>query len=208
MVFLKFIGVVILSYLIGSITFGDIVARIKKVDLRSQGSGSVGATNVFRVIGKGWGAVVLIGDALKGVLAVWLGSLIGKVQGFDPAIITGIMAIIGHSWPVFTRFKGGKGVATSLGVAVALVPSSSLVTLGVWLVVFFAGGYVSLASIFAALAFPVTVYLYYSQDGYRIVLSLIIAILVIYRHRANIKRLLAGNENRILYQNRRGKEQK
>ncbi|HEX3046302.1 MAG TPA: glycerol-3-phosphate acyltransferase, partial [Bacillota bacterium] len=124
MLFLKLIGLIILSYLIGSITFGDIVARIKKVDLRSQGSGSVGATNVFRVIGKGWGAAVLVGDALKGVVAVWLGSLIGKIHGFDPAIITGIMAIIGHSWPVFMKFKGGKGVATSLGVVVALVPMS------------------------------------------------------------------------------------
>lgn len=206
MLFLKLIGVIILSYLIGSITFGDIVARIKKVDLRGQGSGNVGATNVFRTIGKGWGAVVLIGDALKGALAVWLGSLIGPVQGFDPGIITGIAAIIGHSWPVFTGFKGGKGVATSLGVVVALVPSGSLVTIGVWLVVFFGFGYVSLASIFAALALPVTVVLFYSQDLYRILLSLIIGILVIYRHRANMKRLLGGNENRILYQNRRGKE--
>jgi glycerol-3-phosphate acyltransferase PlsY len=208
MLLIKFIGAVILSYLIGSITFGDIVARIKKVDLRSQGSGSVGATNVFRIIGKGWGAVVLLGDALKGVVAVWLGSQVGNFHGFDTAIITGIAAIVGHSWPVFFKFKGGKGVATSLGVAVALVPPSSLVTLGVWLVIFFAAGYVSLASIFAAVSFPVTVYLYYAHDWYRILLSLIIAILVIYKHRTNIKRLLNGNENRILYKNRKENEQK
>ncbi|MCL6589783.1 MAG: glycerol-3-phosphate 1-O-acyltransferase PlsY [Firmicutes bacterium] len=208
MLFLKLIGVVILSYLIGSITFGDIAARIKKVDLRSQGSGNVGATNVFRTIGKGWGVAVLIGDALKGALAVWLGSLIGKIQGFDPAIITGIMAIFGHSWTIFARFKGGKGVATSLGVAVALVPLSSLVALGVWVAVFLAAGYVSLASVSAAISFPVAVYLFYNQDPYRILFALVIAILVIYKHRDNIKRLLNGTEHRIIYNNQKGKEQK
>lgn len=193
--------VLIVSYLLGSITTGDIVARIRKVNLRGQGSGNVGATNVFRVMGATSGIIVLVADALKGVVAVLLGYLVPEIPGLAPEAFTGLFAVIGHSWPIYTGFKGGKGVATGLGVVIALTPAVLPVVAGVWLLVFFIFGYVSLASVLAAFAYPVTVWFLYSNGGY-LLTALVISVLIIFRHKDNIKRLLRGEENRILYKNR------
>jgi glycerol-3-phosphate acyltransferase PlsY len=113
---LKVFIVLLFSYLIGSLLLGDLISRLKKIDLRHSGSGNVGATNVFRSMGAFYGTIVLAGDTLKGVAAVLLGNLLGKYHGFDLAILTGLLAIVGHNWSIFARFRGGKGIATSLGV--------------------------------------------------------------------------------------------
>lgn len=200
MILLKTIIVIVSSYLIGSITTGVIVAHFKKVDLRSQGSGNVGATNTFRVMGSFYAAVVLIGDILKGVVAVLLGKLVGITYGFDFAVLTGILAIVGHNWPIFSGFKGGKGIATSLGVLIALTPYSLLVVIPLWLLFFVLFGYVSLASIIAALSYPISVFFFYQNDLFKIVFATAICIMAVYRHKANIIRLFKGEEHRILYQ--------
>lgn len=201
---LKMILVLLGSYLIGSIVTSDIVTRFKKTDLRSQGSGNVGATNTFRVLGSFYGIVVLLGDILKGVIAVLIGRWLNPFSNFDLAIIAGILAIFGHIWPVYSKFHGGKGVATALGVVVGLTPWSLLVVIPTWVVIFVIFGYVSLASIFAAITYPIAVYLFYAQDIYKLLFALILAILVIYKHKSNLGRLMHGQEHRILYQNRRG----
>ena len=200
---LKIVALLIASYVVGSITTGDIVARIKKVNLRGSGSGNVGATNVFRTMGPASGVIVLVGDALKGIIAVLLGNLI-RVSGFDLSIATGIMAIIGHNWPVFSGFKGGKGMAVSLGVAIALAPMILIVLIPVWAIVFVCFGYVSLASIIAAVFYPLVVYLFYAQDIYLLIFSICGAVIVIFRHKSNIARLFKGEEHRILYQKKKG----
>lgn len=208
MVLIKAIAIWIGCYLLGSINTGDIVASIKKVNLRNQGSGNVGATNAFRTMGSLSGAIVLIGDVLKGVIAVKLGKLIPIYHGFDPAIISGILVIAGHNWPIFANFRGGKGIATSLGAMIALTPLSLIVVFPVWLVIFLCFGYVSLASIIAAVFYPVGVYFFEQADPYKIAFSIFIAVMALYRHRSNFKRLATGEEHRILYQNKKGATKK
>jgi acyl phosphate:glycerol-3-phosphate acyltransferase len=200
----KMVLILLGSYLIGSIVTSDIVTHFKKTDLRSQGSGNVGATNVYRVLGPFYGSIVLIGDVLKGVIAVLLGKWLNPFANFDVAIIAGILAIVGHNWPVFSKFKGGKGIATSLGVLIGLTPYSLLIIIPIWLAIFFSFGYVSLASIIVALAYPIAVFLFYPQGTYKLLLAIIVAILAVYRHKSNLGRLIHGQEHRILYQNRRG----
>lgn len=197
--------VLILSYLIGSITTGDIVAYFKKVDVRGLGSGSIGATNVFRAMGWPFAAIVLMGDALKGIIAVILGGkLIGNIGGFDFAILSGIAAIVGHNWPIYTRFRGGKGIATSLGVIIGLTSKSLLIILPVWIISFVVTGFVSLASILAAISYPLSVFISYNGDYYKLVFAVAIAILAVYRHKSNLQRLFQGKEHRILYNKRKG----
>ena len=201
----KNVIIMIVCYLIGSITTGDLVARIKKVDLRKSGSGNVGATNVYRTMGKFYALIVFLGDLLKGVAAVWLGRLLmSGFSGFDPGIITGFLAIIGHNWPVFSGFRGGKGIATSAGVIIVLVPLCLAVVFPVWIITFLAFGYVSLASIISAAVFPIGVYFLYTapHDLFKILFAVLIALLAIYRHKTNIQRLFKGEEHRILYQKR------
>ncbi len=196
------------SYLIGSIVTSDIVTHFKKTDLRSQGSGNVGATNAFRVLGSFYGAVVLVGDVLKGVLAVLIGRWLNPFPGFDMAILAAVLVIVGHNWPIFAKFKGGKGIATSLGAIIALTPYSLLVIIPIWLAVLFISGYVSLASIIVALAYPIAVFVFYSLDPYKLLFAIIIAILAVYRHKSNFGRLIHGQEHRILYQHRKGAKEK
>lgn len=204
MLLLKASLVLFLSYLVGSITTGDIVAFFKKVDLRGQGSGSIGATNVFRAMGSFWAGIVLAGDTLKGVIAVLLGKMVENTGGFNLAILTGIAAIIGHNWPIYTGFRGGKGIATSLGVIIGLTSKSLLWILPVWVISFLASGYVSVASLLAAIFYPVLVFYSYPGDAYKLGFAVIVAILAVYRHKANIHRLLQGKENRFLYNKGKG----
>lgn len=205
---MKEIAILILSYLIGSILIGDIVALLKRVDLRGQGSGNVGATNVFRTMGPLYGSIVLVGDTLKGIVAVLLGGYLGSINGFDWGILTGILAIIGHNWSVFAAFRGGKGMATSLGVIIAIAPLSLFVAVPVWILTFVLSGYVSLASVFTAIAYLISVFIFYPSDLYKIIFAIIITAFAIYKHIPNFKRLRQGEEHRFLYKNQGGTKSK
>lgn len=197
----------VLSYFLGSIPTGYLVAKAKGVDIRSVGSGNIGATNVFRILGKGPGIFVLSVDALKGFLACRLvAGLVWKYLGHAGpegsqtheylAIAAGICAILGHNYTCWLNFKGGKGIATSAGVLIALVPKAFVVTLIVWLVVFLFGRYVSLASILAAVILPFATWQLEGSPVLIFITSLMAA-LAIYKHRSNIQRLLNGTENRV-----------
>ena len=197
------ITLVLLSYLLGSIPTGYLVAKAKGVDIRSVGSGNIGATNVFRILGKGAGIFVLTADAMKGALAVLLvapgaaGLVVSSgtmIHNF-PAL-AGICAILGHNYTCWLNFKGGKGVATTAGVFAALAPAALGIALATWLVVFAASRYVSLASIVAAVALPLAVWLM-GNGALLIGVSTALGALAIYKHKANIQRLLAGTESRI-----------
>lgn len=206
--YLKLFLTAIVSYLIGSILTGEIVAKLRKVNIRAQGSGNIGATNVYRSMGSLFGALVLIGDILKGVLVVVVGSQLGKVMGVDLAAIAGIFVIAGHNWSIFANFRGGKGIATSLGVIITLTPASLLIVLPVWLLIFFTSGFVSLASVLAAIVYPVSILTIYPGDISKLALSVILAIFALYRHKSNIIRLFQGRENRVLYKNKRSTNEK
>lgn len=204
LIIMEMIALCIAGYLIGSITTGDVAARIKKVNLRGHGSGNVGATNAFRAMGTASGAIVLIGDTLKGVIAVLLGNLI-KVQGFDFNILTGIFAIIGHNWPIFAGFKGGKGMAVSLGVVIALTPVILIVLIPIWAIVFVCFGFVSLASLVTAVFYTPVIYFFFPAQIDLIIFALLVSLMAFYRHKTNIARLIKGEEHRILYQPKKGR---
>jgi glycerol-3-phosphate acyltransferase PlsY len=193
------------AYLVGSFPTGFLVGKARGIDIRAVGSGNIGATNVFRILGTIPGVAVLLADAAKGWLAVLVvARLVGgwSCPGASPqarewfALGAGVAAILGHNYTCWLRFKGGKGVATSAGVLVALVPLALLIVLGVWVVVFALSRYVSLASICAAFALPFAAGLV-GESKTIIVLLAALAALAIYRHKANIKRLMSGTENRI-----------
>jgi glycerol-3-phosphate acyltransferase PlsY len=194
----------IAGYSLGSIPFGLLVARLKGVDIRQEGSRNIGATNVWRVCGWRYGLPVFVLDVLKGLGAVLVSRWIAARLGEDAAwagIAAAMACILGHSFPVWLRFKGGKGVATSLGVFTGLMPLPSLAALLLWGLVFKATGYVSLASIVAAVSLPL--FAAGAQVAGRgpgwpaVGLVGVAAVLVVARHRGNIQRLHAGTENRF-----------
>jgi glycerol-3-phosphate acyltransferase PlsY len=192
------------AYLCGSLPSGLLVGRARGVDIRALGSGNIGATNVFRTVGKGWGVLTFLADAGKGVLAVSLGFfLAGKfAPGLNPAvagIAAAVCCILGHNFPVWLKFKGGKGVATSLGVVIGLVPLAAAIGLGVWVLAMLLTRYVSVASIAGAVAVPVAVALRSASPDKMplLVFSIVAALLIVVRHKANIRRLLAGTEHRF-----------
>ena len=201
------IAVVILAgYLIGSVPAGYLGGRIAGIDIRKVGSGNIGATNVLRILGKRYGYPVFLFDFLKGVGAVEMSILIfGRYHPVASrdlcAILAGAASVIGHSYPVWLSFKGGKGVATSVGVVFALLPIAALIFAIVWIMTFLASRYVSVASIAAAIALPVTVgaLLYAGQLNQPVLLyfSICLAVVVIVRHRSNVSRLLHGTEPRF-----------
>ncbi|PIU45694.1 MAG: acyl-phosphate glycerol 3-phosphate acyltransferase [Ignavibacteriales bacterium CG07_land_8_20_14_0_80_59_12] len=206
----------ILSYLVGSVPTSIIVTRlVKGVDIRTQGSGNAGGTNVVRTLGLGWGALVIIIDAVKGFLAsalisqIALGDLV-QILGVslqDAAavrILAGCAAVAGHVWSVFAGFRGGKGVSTAAGMLLGVAPAEMLASLVVFLVVVAVTKYVSLGSILAAVAFPVTLLIREDLMGARIpdyltllLFSTVLAFFLILNHRANMKRLIAGTEHRF-----------
>lgn len=201
---LGYFGVAIVAYLLGSIPTGYLVARAKGVDIRSVGSGNIGATNVFRILGRTAGIVVLSVDAFKGWFVVWfLAAWAARaVAASDPVhsdylrIVAAFGVVLGHNYTCWLRFKGGKGVATSAGVLLALFPIVFAINLGIWLLVFGASRYVSLASIAAAVALPVTAWAL--DSGPRMTaMATVMSVLAIYKHKANIQRLLNGTENRM-----------
>jgi glycerol-3-phosphate acyltransferase PlsY len=182
------------AYLLGSIPFGVLAARMKGVDLRTIGSGNIGATNVARGLGKGWAIAVLVADAAKGFLPVW----IGRRLGLPPAAVAaaGLLAIVGHMFTLFLRGRGGKGVATSLGVALALSPLPALAGLGLYIVVFAATRLSSLGSLLGVWTFTLGFLLRDAPPRPLFVLAIIVAVLVTLRHHDNLARLLRGEEPR------------
>jgi glycerol-3-phosphate acyltransferase PlsY len=189
-----------LAYLSGSIPFAHLAGKAKSIDLRKQGSGNLGATNVFRVLGWKIGVAVFLADAAKGALPVFL--LPPRIDSSgDPmlwAIAVGVTAIAGHVRPVFLKFgKGGKGVATAAGVFFALAPEPMLLSFGVFIAVVLGSGYVSLASLISAVILPMLLAIWYGVTSPLFVVSAIIATFVFWTHRANIRRLRRGEEHRF-----------
>ncbi len=187
--------VVIAAYRIGSIPTGLLLAKVfGGVDIRESGSGNIGATNVYRTLGRKVGLLTLVGDCLKGVLPV----VAAYALGFNAmwVAIVGLAAFLGHVYTVFLGFKGGKGVATALGVFLAVSYPSVLIALAVFVLVLLKWRYVSLASITAAAVMPSLVALI-DRRPETVAMSVVIAAMVIYRHRENIKRLMAGTENKF-----------
>jgi glycerol-3-phosphate acyltransferase PlsY len=191
------------AYLLGSIPTGFLVARAKGIDIRTVGSGNIGATNAFRVLGKPAGAFVLIIDGLKGyVAAAWMCDLLLRVlqvpteQTETFRIVAGISAVLGHNYTCWLRFKGGKGIATTAGVYFALAPLSVTIALVTWIVVALFSRYVSVASIAAAIALPAAVWIT-SGNVLLGIVTTALGLLAILKHRKNIQRLMNGTENRI-----------
>jgi glycerol-3-phosphate acyltransferase PlsY len=187
----------VFAYLFGALPFGLLVARSRGVDIRQQGSGNIGATNVFRCVGKGWGIFTFALDALKGFIPAFVFPLAVHLEA-PYGVLFGLAAIIGHSFPVYLKFRGGKGVATSAGMLLGVAPLAVGVGFLCWLVCMVVSRYVSLSSIVAALAVGVTVWFDPRQEnpGVQVALS-VMSLLVVWLHRANIKRLLRGTENRF-----------
>lgn len=205
---LAFLG----GYLPGSFPAGWVAGRLCGKDLRREGSGNIGATNAMRVLGRPWGIAVFAVDFLKGVAGVLLATAIGQAFGLAPAslagVVGGIGAVAGHNFPVWLGFRGGKGIATSAGVMIALFPLPVfLAALVVWGVLFFLTRYVSVASLGAALALPsAALALFFAGrcDAILLGAAALLCILAFWRHRANIERLLAGTELRFERKNRAG----
>jgi glycerol-3-phosphate acyltransferase PlsY len=201
---MSILAVIISSYLLGSIPAGFLVGRLRKIDIRNCGSGNIGATNVVRVLGKAYGYPVFVFDFLKGVGAVELAFWIVRdrhdlhINVTACAVVAGICCVLGHSYPVWLQFKGGKGVATSLGVLFALDPLVALAGITVWLLTFVIARIVSVASIFAAVALPILTaalsFVRRQNDAALLVFTFAVAVVVVWRHRSNIARLRRGEE--------------
>jgi acyl phosphate:glycerol-3-phosphate acyltransferase len=203
---LTYLLVGLAAYLLGSIPFGFILVRLfRKEDIREKGSGNIGATNVVRSGAKKLGILTFALDACKGFIAVWLASRIAFAPGLaavplqNAEALTALCAILGHIYPVWLRFKGGKGVATALGVFLALAPLAAVAGLLVFILVFALSKYVSLSSILSALAFPVFAMLlpHAPHSPWLIAVIVIVPVIVIAKHHQNITRLLNGTEYRF-----------
>ncbi|NLX25167.1 MAG: glycerol-3-phosphate 1-O-acyltransferase PlsY [Lentisphaerae bacterium] len=185
----------VVAYLLGAMPFGLLVARSRGVDIRQQGSGNIGATNVFRVVGKGWGVFTFVLDALKGFIPAFVFWRLAHL-GAEWGVLFGILAILGHTFPVFLKFKGGKGVATSAGMLLGVAPVAVGIGFLCWVLCLVFSRIVSLSSILAAVAVAVSVW--WMDNGLTVRIALtVLSLLVIWLHRANIKRLMNGTEHRF-----------
>jgi glycerol-3-phosphate acyltransferase PlsY len=207
---LTFISLCVLSYLIGAIPFGVLIARARGIDIRTQGSGNIGATNVGRVIGRKWGLVCLVLDILKGLTPALLASRFVDRDAptsmiLSQWLIIAILAVVGHLFPIYVRFKGGKGVATTIGVALGIFPYFTwpmLAAVACYAVVRLTSGIVSLGSLVIAVAFPIAFAVYVAISAPITmsvfwplqVVSALLGLAIIVRHRSNIARLLSGRE--------------
>lgn len=204
---LVYIIVAVIAYLLGSISFSVIISKkMAGFDVREKGSGNAGTTNVLRSVGKKAAILTLICDVLKGVLAVLVAYIAGNIikEGVDRALliqIAGLLVVVGHTFPIFFGFKGGKGIATALGVLLITNWNIGLICLVFALVLMALTKMVSLGSISAAILFPVLILLMphtaYLVDGNYVIYSILMAVLVVFNHRANVKRLLNGTENKL-----------
>ena len=200
---LVYIVIAMAAYLLGSIPTGYLVARARGIDIRTVGSGNIGAANVFRILGKPAGILVLVVDGLKGFAAcAWLIDFVIQLFAVAPGqienlrIVAGICAVLGHNYTCWLKFKGGKGIATSAGVYFALAPLAAGIALGIWIIVFALGRYVSVASIAAAVALPTGVWLT-KNNLFLGIVTTALGLLAIFKHKDNIQRLLNGTERRF-----------
>ncbi|MBU6410263.1 MAG: glycerol-3-phosphate 1-O-acyltransferase PlsY [Verrucomicrobia bacterium] len=190
------------AYLLGSIPTGYLAGKAKRLDIRASGSGNIGATNALRVLGKPAGICVLLADCAKGFAAVKLAPLYLKIAGAPSldehiiAVVAGIFAVLGHNYTCWLRFKGGKGIATTAGVYLALAPAALGAALAVFFAVVALTRYVSLGSMAGAVALPVAVWFTQSSPLLRYV-TIALAIMALYKHRGNLRRLLNGTESRV-----------
>ena len=195
--YLYILAFALIAYLIGSIPTGYIIVKLKtNQDIRTIGSGSTGATNVKRVLGKKWFFIVMLLDAFKGALTVMLAKLLTLDTYGIYAVISAIFVIIGHSKPIFLQFKGGKSVASGVGTILALNPLAGLSIAVIWGIITYVSKYVSLGSIIALILSPFLMYIFKNPIGY-IVYCAIAAIYIVWLHRENIKRLIKGEENKV-----------
>ena len=195
----SYIIIAVVAYLLGNISTSYIVAkRIAGVDIRTQDSGNAGSTNVLRTLGKRAGAMTFLGDVLKGVMAVLISEFAARLVGID-TLLAGYLAVIcvvaGHNWPAVLGFRGGKGVATSLGAMLAVNPVITLMCLAVFILVVAITKYVSLGSVVGIGCSPIFMIMVKNKAG--LIVALFLTASVIYNHRANIKRLLNGTERKI-----------
>ena len=196
---LCYIIIIIIAYLLGNISTSYIISkRVAGVDIRTQGSGNAGSTNVLRTLGKKAGLITFIGDLLKGIVAVLIAEMIAKITNVD--IITagyiGVVGVVcGHNWPSFLGFRGGKGVATSLGSMIAVNPIIALTCFGIFLVIVAITKYVSLGSVLSISMSPIFMLILQNDKG--LLATLFLTLSVIYTHRENIKRLVNGTERKI-----------
>jgi len=181
------------AFIMGSIPVGMLVAKAKGIDLKKVGSGNIGATNVLRSLGKGPAALTLIGDMLKGTLAVALGKYFGLGTFYEGII--GFSAILGHNFSVFLGFRGGKGVATSLGVFILYSPRTALITFVIWIAVVITTKYSSLGALISFGLLPLNIILFDSKE--KLPVALLVTLLILIRHTDNIQRLMKGTERKI-----------
>jgi glycerol-3-phosphate acyltransferase PlsY len=184
----------ILAYFLGSVPCGVLVAKTRNINIREHGSGNIGATNIARILGKKEGAITLLGDSLKGVLSLWLSSFFLS----NPAELAfvGFMTFIGHLFSIFLKFKGGKGVATGLGVFLYLTPVSALGAIVIFVATLMASRYVSLGSILGAFSIP-AIGIFLEEPRAYTLIGIGTAMLIIFKHRENISRLIAGTESKF-----------
>ena len=190
---------ILASYLLGAIPNGLLIARLKGVDLQKVGSGNIGATNVFRCVGKGWGVLAFVLDAVKGFVPAFFFPRLLESAPPWLGLACGVAAVAGHNWPVWLKFKGGKGVSTSAGMLLGIAPAAVGIGFAVFALTVALTRFVSLGSILAAVAVPAA-YLWMNGADNRLLAGALIlmGILVIVKHRANIGRLLKGTEPRIV----------
>lgn len=191
---------IIIGYLLGSVSFSYLIGRkLLKLDIRTMGSGNAGATNTLRIMGKGPAISVLVLDILKGIIAVWIGVWLGDGNAWVPAL-AGLAAILGHNWPIYFGFRGGKGAATTIGVIATLVLIPALTAGAIAILSIVLTRYVSLGSLLFVILTPLTTWLFMNHYDYPIeyiYLTLAVAILSLWKHRTNIKRLATGTENKL-----------
>lgn len=191
----------IVAYLLGSVNTSIIISKLfAKSDIRSHGSGNAGATNTLRVLGKKAAALVVIGDGLKGVLAILFARYVAHAlsEGSAPEYIAALFVVLGHVFPVFFGFRGGKGIMTSIAVVFTLSPSIGAILVAIFVVLVLLFNYISLASVISALCFPILVLIMESGDILYMVCALIIAIIAVVKHHTNIARLIKGTENKFI----------
>jgi glycerol-3-phosphate acyltransferase PlsY len=208
----SYIIVAVAAYLLGSIPTGYLVAKAKGIDIRKTGSGNIGATNAMRVLGKPAGIFVLLVDAAKGFGAVYLGIFIfnfstnsfGSIYDFDLvqmkerfAVIAGIFAVLGHNYTCWLKFKGGKGIATTAGVYLALAPIALGIAFAVFILTILVTRYVSVGSIAGAIALPTAVWILQPHNYFLGIVTTALGALAIYKHKSNIQRLMQGTESRL-----------
>lgn len=201
---MKELLLIITAYLIGSIPTALIISKsIFDIDIREYGSGNMGATNTFRVLGPKYGTIVMVGDMLKGIIAVALYNLLpyyltNELDRTNLMIGLGMAAVAGHIYPIWAQFRGGKGVATLFGMLLAIQPIVAVSCVGVFLLVLFLTRYVSLSSILAGVALPICVlWIYNEKEVFYRVFAVAVAALVVLTHQKNISRLIKGNESRV-----------